>query len=72
MNAYAKPTQTSANDLVTDDFFKLGGAMYRVLSKSTNDYGETVLEFYPVEGAPRSIATLIIYSDTQIERFNQK
>ena len=63
----------TADGLMTDDHFKMAGNMYRITSVHTNDYGEMVLHFYPIDKKKRrdKIATLIIRQKAPFIIYNQ-
>lgn len=59
-----------AKELMVDDWFKVGGKLYRVLSKSANDFGEVVTRIVNPSDA-KEILYVVFTPETTLETFNQ-
>lgn len=67
-----RKTKLKAKDLKVDDNFKLGGTVYRIENIQKNNFNESVIHFYPIDGNVRQTNVLIIGRYTLLNVLNQK
>lgn len=63
-------SNVTANDLMQDDRFKMGGAFYRVFVVLDNDFGDKVIRFYHLSEVPNDRKFMVVPKDTPFKIYN--